>query len=311
MVLQSIEPLNISNTFDYYVEIVKKKQGDRKKILYGVEDSNTVTFSDLYDRIKFKYSYYDNNTNTLENIEQSAYEADEKEALLHCYNVETIKLFDLKNKIIKNQSGYYQTHCAYCDIGTISTMDHFIPKDDFPEYAIHPYNLIPACSICNGKKLDAFLKNDGSLLVFNPYFEVEGNPILGLNIEFLRSNKSFSFNIEILNEAYSAYFNRLDIVSRYKKMMIGIFDDIRNSLMESFYGHCNNYSSIEQYNVNQIKQLNKTKERWLKDCGINSIHYLLYDAFLKSNYCDIQFLISNFGNEEYREELQTFLGYAE
>jgi len=30
--------------------------------------------------------------------------------------------------------------------------DHYLPKESFAEFAIHPMNLLPACTVCNEKK---------------------------------------------------------------------------------------------------------------------------------------------------------------
>ncbi|MDQ7860344.1 HNH endonuclease [Peribacillus frigoritolerans] len=53
---------------------------------------------------------------------------------------------------------YYRTKCAYCGIGDTNYMDHYLPKDDFPEYSIHSYNLVPCCSYCNEKKSKLFFR---------------------------------------------------------------------------------------------------------------------------------------------------------
>ena len=41
--------------------------------------------------------------------------------------------------------------CPYCGFTPTDTWDHVLPKDEslFPEFAVHPANLVPACSACN------------------------------------------------------------------------------------------------------------------------------------------------------------------
>ena len=60
--------------------------------------------------------------------------------------------------------------CPFCSHGSVTTIDHFLPKEKYPIYAILPYNLIPCCSDCN--------KNKGSLSpkgleeqFIHPYYE--------------------------------------------------------------------------------------------------------------------------------------------
>lgn len=44
--------------------------------------------------------------------------------------------------------------CALCGRNDVSTIDHFLPKERFPEYSILIDNLIAACPRCNQKKRD-------------------------------------------------------------------------------------------------------------------------------------------------------------
>jgi hypothetical protein len=45
-----------------------------------------------------------------------------------------------------------QNTCPLCGFGEPSTMDHALPKEPFPEFAVFPLNLIPACGKCNTDK---------------------------------------------------------------------------------------------------------------------------------------------------------------
>lgn len=42
--------------------------------------------------------------------------------------------------------------CSFCDHGTARTLDHYLPKSEYPEFAIFPFNLIPCCRDCNSEK---------------------------------------------------------------------------------------------------------------------------------------------------------------
>ncbi|MFI2073056.1 hypothetical protein [Streptomyces triculaminicus] len=44
------------------------------------------------------------------------------------------------------------TFCPLCTIGTVSTIDHHLPKAKYPLLAVVPVNLVPACGDCNKKK---------------------------------------------------------------------------------------------------------------------------------------------------------------
>jgi hypothetical protein len=61
--------------------------------------------------------------------------------------------------------------CPLCgDIGQVRTLDHYVPKANFPLYSVMPGNLIPCCRDCNSEKLDAFSATpEGQTL--HPYFD--------------------------------------------------------------------------------------------------------------------------------------------
>ena len=43
--------------------------------------------------------------------------------------------------------------CPICfEIGTVRTLEHYLPKAKFPQFSVHPANLIPSCRDCNFDK---------------------------------------------------------------------------------------------------------------------------------------------------------------
>lgn len=48
-------------------------------------------------------------------------------------------------------------------------IDHYLPRESFPEYSILTLNLLPACRYCNNKKRTRYKKNEEHLY-FHPYF---------------------------------------------------------------------------------------------------------------------------------------------
>ncbi|WP_318459451.1 HNH endonuclease [Photobacterium leiognathi] len=59
--------------------------------------------------------------------------------------------------------------CPLCGIGSVSTLDHYLPKARYPLYSVHPANLVPACMDCNkGKGSSVFNSNTEEPL--HPYF---------------------------------------------------------------------------------------------------------------------------------------------
>lgn len=61
--------------------------------------------------------------------------------------------------------------CPVCgEAGTPNTLDHYLPQDSYPDFAILPLNLVPTCDICQRHKLAKTTGPDGRLFL-HPYFD--------------------------------------------------------------------------------------------------------------------------------------------
>ena len=85
---------------------------------------------------------------------------------------------NLRNKE-KPARSIYERHlistnekCPFCgDIGQPKNLDHFLPLAHFPQFAVMPINLIPACRDCNmGEKGDVFALNAADQIL-HPYLD--------------------------------------------------------------------------------------------------------------------------------------------
>lgn len=75
--------------------------------------------------------------------------------------------------------------CPSCgEAGSPNTLDHFLPKEKYPHFAITAVNLTPMCSRCQGKKNDQVGDTDVPRFFIHPYFdEFASGQILELLIE--------------------------------------------------------------------------------------------------------------------------------
>ena len=60
--------------------------------------------------------------------------------------------------------------CPLCSHRQVSTLDHYLPKSDFPRLAIAPINLIPSCFDCNKYKLTISPSNPEEETL-HPYYD--------------------------------------------------------------------------------------------------------------------------------------------
>lgn len=60
--------------------------------------------------------------------------------------------------------------CPLCSIGSVAHLDHHLPQSKYPDHAVLPLNLVPACHFCNDTKKARFPKVAGEQ-TFHPYYD--------------------------------------------------------------------------------------------------------------------------------------------
>lgn len=62
--------------------------------------------------------------------------------------------------------------CPMCGSPSIGTLDHYLPKEEYPEFAVLPSNLLPTCSLCNsGSKGRTYKGMTHGERFLHPYFD--------------------------------------------------------------------------------------------------------------------------------------------
>lgn len=66
--------------------------------------------------------------------------------------------------------------CPACgEDGTPNTLDHYLPKETYPEFSITPANLFPMCDVCQGEKGTKTVNAGNERLFLHPYFDQFAN----------------------------------------------------------------------------------------------------------------------------------------
>lgn len=60
--------------------------------------------------------------------------------------------------------------CPLCAQRDVKTLDHYLTREDYPELAVVPANLVPCCSDCNHAK-GSYRATRVDRLLFHPYFD--------------------------------------------------------------------------------------------------------------------------------------------
>lgn len=148
----------------------------------------------------------------------------QKEAMRHAYTVETEPMTTLRGDLLKRIS---VARCPFCGISESATLDHYLPKERYPEFSIFPKNLVPSCAVCNTRKRDHILDAGTNVRMFlHPYYD----PIP--DMEFLTVHVRMEADALILSyrltrpagmalqtfQHLEAHFNTLDLADRYRRM---------------------------------------------------------------------------------------------
>lgn len=208
----------------------------------------------------------------------------------------------------KNPREYYDAiknsndRCLYCNMGPVGSLDHYLPKEDFPLLSIAPSNLIPCCHDCNFKLNDLFRRYKKDLpLAIHPYFEhqyeiynkqwifadVPKNQDLFLNQNYFNNSNPKPFAIKFYTDFSSLKLNS-DLTDR-------LSFQFNNLILNPYNARCSEVTSSEIARI--LKHRGKhsllavNHRAYLKDVmtnyPINSIYYITYHALSEStDYLD-------------------------
>lgn len=212
--------------------IVDGKNGDRGDRLMG-----------MLPKIQARYSLFEaaQTVTGISSLDQGTWTKVEREDLLHCYEITTKALQQLKTLISESQPDGVREVCPYCGIGGPRQFDHYLPKEKFPEYGVHSYNLVPCCGVCNGKKSDIWLQPNKTRTFIN--FYLDSLPVvsmLDVTVQWLVKNGKLvpvsTFQLVCPAgfgaaefQLVSTHFQKLDLLARYKDQAHTEFLAIRNS----------------------------------------------------------------------------------
>lgn len=210
-----------------------------------------------------RYEEYKEKRTELEKITDSTILIEEdKEALLSCYTRNKKGYFegDVVNSIIQSQSIQHRQNCPYCGLDKPRTIDHYLPKDDFPEFSIYPLNLIPCCSYCNQKKSTTW-KEDGKRTFINLYFDKvpESEQFLFLNLEYKDSDLAPYISFEIKNpdnietdlyELIKGHYSTLDLLREFSEKIeeeiSNIIDKVTHYPKITMYQHQEDFERLQR-----------------------------------------------------------------
>jgi 5-methylcytosine-specific restriction endonuclease McrA len=169
-------------------------------------------------------------------------------------------------------------YCPACgEDGTPNTLDHYLPKNDYPDFAITASNLFPMCDTCQGWKLEQTLDEHGRRRFLHPYFD----EFLDQQVLCLEIGRPFSAprSMELLpcpdlpqrvKDIVSRHIDALGIVNRYSHF----FRDEYVRLLRSA-------ADIREEGLDIQQQIRIFRNRARRK-AINSWGHIFYDSVLRN-----------------------------
>ena len=211
--MKNLKPYN-EDCFEVFKEAVKSKRKN-KDILLNIEDNIESQFNIYSGKFRDKKLY---EITSLEDLSIT-----EKDSLIDLYQYKAAIIQKIKGEILGNQIRTITNTCQYCTLNSVNTLDHFLPKEKFPDFSVNPLNLFPCCSECNSKKGSLWLdSNNNHHLFLNLYLDELPNK------RYLMADFDFQDDIPIVTfclgnpenidsrtyEIIKSHFSRLDLLKR-------------------------------------------------------------------------------------------------
>lgn len=115
--------------------------------------------------------------------------------LYHQYDNSKGLMSKLRAKIIEANNGEIVLKCPICELRDATELDHYVPRQLFPEFSVHSYNLIPTCHECNNNKSTAWC-DSGKRVFFNAYYDTPTDELL-FDISVLKDNDILRLGIAL------------------------------------------------------------------------------------------------------------------
>ncbi|MFK0269672.1 hypothetical protein [Pseudomonas asiatica] len=95
------------------------------------------------------------------------------------------------------------TSCPMCGNLSVGTVEHYLPKNPFPEFSVFSFNLVPSCNACNRKRGSRH-KNGIKYKLLHPAFDKDLFGRIELVTRFDMSGTVLDFELDFRGDKLSA-----------------------------------------------------------------------------------------------------------
>lgn len=168
--MKNNRPSTLYDALDIFHEIGGKMRN-------GLKHKNATNYTAIKTNVESQINAYDaavaNVPITLETIHPLWSSAcDERQTVHDMYDSQPALIQQIRNNLMRVNGGGKLYKCPLCEVNYVYHLDHYIPREEMPEFSVHPLNLIYLCQDCNEKKGTKWLNAAGERIIFNAYFDI-------------------------------------------------------------------------------------------------------------------------------------------
>lgn len=194
----------------------------------------------ILNDIRASYALYDQHWNdrTLTVLQNNNIFTPLRDDLKGLYDYNSVAIRQLRQNVHLRMPQTIRYTCQYCTVTPVESLDHYIPKEEFPEYSIHANNLVPCCKTCNGHKSYVWRGGQGQRLFINFYRDLLLEQQF-LFCEVLEDNGEVDFRFYIDNvvglgqqefDMIESHFTRLHLRERMRMKANGIISELETTI---------------------------------------------------------------------------------
>jgi hypothetical protein len=175
-----------------------------------------------------------------------------------------------------------QHNCPFCRARLVESLDHVLPKTKFPEFAVTPINLVPACDKCNEYR---FVEKSvtGTNMNMHPYFDKLGDATWLVAQLHLDTEVTFSFSVEPskiwsdeLRQRMTHHFQSLHLNDLYSVHASAEFREIFPQLLRVFDASGQNEAELTNWLTMRHSDMIQVDRNYWKAA--------IYKAMIKENW---------------------------
>lgn len=210
--MRSIPPLDADATY-VFDEIAAAKHEPRR-----------TRMEEARANVLAAYQGYEDAVPEVGELEKAPLTDLQKEAMRHAFTVETEPMTALRGDLLGRIS---VARCPFCGISESSTLDHYLPKEKYPEFSVLPKNLVPSCAVCNTRKRDRILNEETNVRMFlHPCYDViPDTAFLAVRVRMEADALILCYCLTRPTrmaprtfQHLQSHFNELNLADRYRRM---------------------------------------------------------------------------------------------